>query len=271
MTTSWRSKVVKVSQSPCFQRCWEFFSGTQSEAEVASIDDVGFGKALKGSVDSLALAKTKGSRSDNVMKCHDKWEDEQILDGINEAFVDKNQTDPKSVDESDKEEDIFYEVDDKDYDCTACTLVTRNVRGDFRFALRRPKQVFRCRRPFRSLIFVFPAGVYINLEFLTVWTGRRPWAGLALPFPLRFSFHLFEKLFVHGEDCVDWSKAMGRPYPVKSISSDSIDMDDVFRLEKLLGNAGLMAAGRRETVLMVLKPNARNESTTVLLLYARHQ
>ncbi|GLJ22650.1 hypothetical protein SUGI_0426630 [Cryptomeria japonica] len=47
------------------------------------------------------------------MKCHDKWEDEQLLDGINEAFVDKNQTNPKSVDESDREEDIFYEVDDR--------------------------------------------------------------------------------------------------------------------------------------------------------------
>ncbi|GLJ31459.1 hypothetical protein SUGI_0631380 [Cryptomeria japonica] len=59
----------------------------------------------------------------------------------------------------------------------------------------------------------------------------------------------FDNLFVQGEECVECSEVMCRQYPVKPISSSSrIVMDDFYRLKKMLGNTGLMAAGRREII-----------------------
>ncbi|GLJ17289.1 hypothetical protein SUGI_0300120 [Cryptomeria japonica] len=63
------------------------FSCTQSEAKVCSVHDVGFDKASESSIDSLALAKIERSRRDNIMKYHDKREDEEFLNEFNKAFV----------------------------------------------------------------------------------------------------------------------------------------------------------------------------------------
>ncbi|GLJ29563.1 hypothetical protein SUGI_0583070 [Cryptomeria japonica] len=65
----------------------------------------------------------------------------------------------------------------------------------------------------------------------------------------------FDKLFVQGEKHVEWSEAMGGQYPLKPISSGSdIIMDDVYHLEKMLGITGLVAAGGRGIVDIVV-PN----------------
>ncbi|GLJ30917.1 hypothetical protein SUGI_0615670 [Cryptomeria japonica] len=63
------------------------FSCTQSEAKVCSVHDVGFDKASESAIDSLALAKIERSRRDNIMKYHDKREDEEFLNEFNKAFV----------------------------------------------------------------------------------------------------------------------------------------------------------------------------------------
>ncbi|GLJ23547.1 hypothetical protein SUGI_0446130 [Cryptomeria japonica] len=58
-----------------------------------------------------------------------------------------------------------------------------------------------------------------------------------------------ENLDGEGDERVEWSVGLGGQYPLKSISSGS-SMDDVYRLEKLLG--GLVAAGGWENVDMIV-------------------